>query len=208
MQQSSRFAFIDEGETIRRLGIDRDTLLQFVHEKRIRAYPGVGKGSFYRVRDVDALYESLYSATEPQTATTAETAPASGRKVFDPAYKVHVRMQADLKWYDLTDEDLQAWVRELHPDGYLRQRMNLTRVIDRLQRLVELMDEAAANWKAQELPEAATVQPPAQSRERRTLPMADPQSRPAAPQAKPPRRTLPMAGTLEAGQSNDGESGR
>lgn len=147
--ESSRFAFLDEGEALRRLGVDRDTLLLFVQEKRLRAYPGVGKGNFYRKKDVEALYGELYATSpdqEPGEAAEGRVA-ASGRKVFDPAYKVQVRLQADLKWYDLEDEDLAAWVRELHADGYARQRSNITRVIARLERLVALMDEAAANWR-------------------------------------------------------------
>src|SRR5215467_5250493 len=120
--ESSHFAFLDEGEALRRLGIDRDTLLLFVQEKRLRAYPGVGKGNFYRMKDVEALYRELYAAStdqDPGEAAHGQVA-TPGRKVFDPAYKVQVRLQADLKWYDLEDEDLVAWVRELHADGYTR----------------------------------------------------------------------------------------
>ncbi|HEU0028137.1 MAG TPA: hypothetical protein VFQ25_13570, partial [Ktedonobacterales bacterium] len=72
--------------------------------------------------------------------------PAKG-KLFDPAYKVHVRLLADLKWYDLNDDDLRAWVREMTADGYARQRGNITMVIERLQRLLTLMDEAASGWR-------------------------------------------------------------
>jgi hypothetical protein len=61
---------------------------------------------------------------------------------------VHLRLQADLKWYDLTDADLRQWVRELHPDGYERQRANIQMVMARLQQLTALMDEAAAGWKS------------------------------------------------------------
>ena len=160
--ESSRFAFLDEGEALRRLGIDRDTLLLFVQEKRLRAYPGVGKGNFYRMKDVEALYGELYN--DPADPESGEASPnpaaASGRRVFDPAYKVQVRLQADLKWYDLEDEDLQAWVRELHADGYTRQRSNITSVIARLERLVTLMDDAAVKWRVQRKPLPMAVMPP------------------------------------------------
>ncbi|OLB63701.1 MAG: hypothetical protein AUH94_03225 [Ktedonobacter sp. 13_2_20CM_2_54_8] len=58
MQGSSpggRFAFLDAGETVRRLGIDRVTLDQWVRDGRIKAYKGVGRDSFYKAADVDAL---------------------------------------------------------------------------------------------------------------------------------------------------------
>lgn len=185
MSAPVRFSFLDEGEALRRLGVDRDTLLTFVREKRLRAYPGVGKGNFYRLKDIDALNAELHAeAASPAAAETGEgEAPASGRKVFDPAYKVHVRLQADLKWYDLEDDDLKAWVRELHEDGYPRQRSNITAVMSKLQRLVDLMDEAAAGWQ--------TLKPglPAQPA---TAESADTSGANAAAEGKPRRKTLPM----------------
>jgi len=155
MNRPSKFSFVDEGEAVRRLDVDRELLLAFVQEKRLRAYPGVGKGNFYRLSEIEALAAELRAqrGEEEQelTASAASDAPADApatlRKVFDPAYRVHVRLQADLKWYDLADDDLQAWVRELHPDGYARQRANITSVIAKLERMIALMDEAADKWR-------------------------------------------------------------
>ncbi|HET9110410.1 MAG TPA: hypothetical protein VFN78_06280 [Ktedonobacterales bacterium] len=156
MNRPSKFSFIDESEAVRRLDVDRDTLLGFVREKRLKAFPGVGKGNFYRLSDVDALANELRPQHEApeEAASGAEQPPAKG-KLFDPAYKVHVRLQADLKWYDLSDDDLRAWVREMTADGYNRQRANITMVIERLQRLVALMDESVASWQ-----ELKPTQPP------------------------------------------------
>ncbi len=158
MNRPSKFSFVDEGEAVRRLDVDRDTLLTFVREKRLKAYPGVGKGNFYRLSEVDALAQELRGAEAEAAEESAEAVPAKG-KLFDPAYKVHVRLQADLKWYDLRDDELRAWVRELTADGYARQRGNITMVIERLQRLITLMDEAVAGW--QELKPAQPTTPPA-----------------------------------------------
>lgn len=147
MNRSGGFSFIDEGEAVRRLDVDRDTLLTFVREKRLRSYPGVGKGNFYRMNEVEALARELRgAAAEAEAAAETDVAPTKG-KLFDPAYKVHVRLLADLKWYDLNDDDLRAWVREMTADGYPRQRANITMVVERLQRLLALMDEAVAGWR-------------------------------------------------------------
>lgn len=154
MNRPSKFSFIDESEAVRRLDVDRDTLLAFVREKRLKAYPGVGKGNFYRLSEVDALATELHGAREQPAESAAEQAPGKG-KLFDPAYKVHVRLQADLKWYDLSDDDLRAWVREMTADGYGRQRANITMVMERLQRLIALMDESVAGWQ-----ELKPTQPP------------------------------------------------
>ena len=208
MSTAGRFAFLDEGEALRRLGVDRDTLLGFIAQKRLRAYPGVGKGNFFRASDVEALASELHAGEE--VPATPGDVTSSGRKLFDPAYKVHVRLAADLKWYDLEDEDLQAWVREMTSEGYARQRGNITAVIARLQRLVELMDTAALGWQhlgaSPTASSAATPAAPAKPR-RRELPMAPampsaaPTSQaPATPppstsaNAKPRRKSLPMFG--------------
>ena len=50
-----RFSFVDEGEAVRRLNVGRETLLELVASKRLRAYPGVGKGNFFRVGDLFSL---------------------------------------------------------------------------------------------------------------------------------------------------------
>jgi len=147
----SRFSFVDEGEAVRRLKIDRETLLELVASKRLRAYPGVGKGNFFRVSDLEKLAEELHPAAleAPSMQGVDLLNPTNQRRQHDPAYKVHLRLQADLKWYDLTDADLQAYVRELHPAAYEKQRSNVTSVIERLDRLVALMGEAAERWRTQ-----------------------------------------------------------
>jgi hypothetical protein len=152
MTPPSRFAFLDESEAVRRLGVDHDTLLSLVRTARLRAYPGVGKGSFFKVGDLDTLARELHppAAEQPapdETPESAATPAAPKRPQHDPAYKVHLRLTADLKWYDLSDDDLRTWVRELHPEGYERQRTNITSVITRLNRLLALLDEAAAGWR-------------------------------------------------------------
>lgn len=146
-----RFSFVDEGEAVRRLNVDRETLLELVASNRLRAYPGVGKGNFFRVGDLEKLAAELHPAAleAPSMQGVDLLNPSNQRRQHDPAYKVHLRLQADLKWYDLTDADLQAYVRELHPAAYEKQRSNVTSVIERLDRLVALMDEAAARWRTQ-----------------------------------------------------------
>lgn len=204
MNRPSRFAFVDEGEAVRRLDIDRDTLLAFVRAKRLRSYPGVGKESFYRISDIERLAAELHP--EPGSQEAAQGVGEeniSTRKVFDPAYKVYVRLLADLKWYDLTDDDLAAWVRELHPDGYLRQRTNITSVIERLQRLVMLMDAAAAHWTTTDA--ANTPEPPTPKRAPgvRSLPMMT--TPPAAPTAQP--TPAPKLLTIQRAKKRDANSG-
>ena len=141
---AGRFSFLDDSEVIRRLGIDRRTLEHFIQEGRLRSYGGVGKGAFFKTADVEALYAALHPLAE--VSAPPEPVPASkpARPGHDPAMRVHLRLQADLKWFDIGEGDLDAWIRELSPDVYERQRSNLEQVIRKLEHLVELIDARRA----------------------------------------------------------------
>lgn len=146
----ARFAFVDAGEAARRLGIDRVTLEQWTHAGRIKAHRGVGKDVFYRTAEVDALYSELHPAEELAEAVAADelestgqaqpvTAPA--RKKQDPQMRVYLRLQADAKWYDISEEDITTWFQQLAPDGYERNKRNAEHTIKKLQYLVNLIEE-------------------------------------------------------------------
>jgi hypothetical protein len=141
---ASRFAFIDDSEALRRLGVDRKTLEQFIREKRLRAYGGVGKDAFFKASEVEALYAELHPATEAPEEEKPPEEKKAGPPRHDPAMRVHLRLQADLKWFDISDDDIAAWFRELRPDGYQRQRSNILEVMRKLQRIVDLIDANSA----------------------------------------------------------------
>jgi excisionase family DNA binding protein len=144
-----RFAFMDAGEAARRLGIDRLTLDQWVKDGRIKTHRGVGREVFFRAADVEALYNELHPAAELAEAVaadereSAEAAPqAAARKKQDPQMRVYLRLQADAKWYDVSEEDIRTWFRQLAPDGYERNRRNAEHAIKKLQLLASLIEEA------------------------------------------------------------------
>ena len=152
----ARFAFLDAGETARRLGIDRVTLDQWIRDGRIKAYKGVGRDSFFKTSEVDALYSELHPAAELAAAvaedereTAATQAGAAGqsiqltprRKQHDPQMKVYLRLQADAKWFDITEEDISTWFKQLSPEGYERNKRNVEHTIKKLQYLVDLIDD-------------------------------------------------------------------
>jgi excisionase family DNA binding protein len=151
---SGRFAFLDAGETARRLGIDRITLEQWVRDGRLKAYKGVGRDSFYKATEVDALYKTLHPEAalakavaddeleSANTAPTAQPMQLTVRKKQDPQMRVYLRLQADAKWYDTSEEDILTWFRQLAPDGYDRNKKNAEHTIKKLQYLVSLIEEA------------------------------------------------------------------
>src|SRR5207248_11549091 len=105
-----RFAFMDAGETARRLGIDRLTLENWVKEGRIKTRRGAGRDVFFRTADVEALYQELHPASEVAEAIAADEQESAGvtskptRKKQDPQMRVYLRLQADAKWYDVSEE--------------------------------------------------------------------------------------------------------
>lgn len=146
---AGRFAFLDAGETARRLGIDRITLDQWIKEGRIRPHRGVGRDVFFRAGDVEALYNELHPTSELAAAVAADEQDSAGessagpvRKKQDPQMRVYLRLQADAKWYDTSEEDIRTWFQQLAPDGYERNRRNAEHTIKKLQFLAGLIEEA------------------------------------------------------------------
>ena len=145
-----RFAFVDAGEAARILGIDRVTLDQWVRDGRIKPHRGVGREAFFRSSEVEALYNELHPAAELAEAVAADERESAGgeekgapaRKKQDPQMRVYLRLQADAKWYDTSEEDIRTWFRQLAPDGYERNKNNAEHTIKKLQYLVSLIEEA------------------------------------------------------------------
>jgi len=148
----SRFTFVDAGEAARRLGIDRLTLDQWAKEGRIKTHRGVGRDVFFRASDVEALYNELHPMAELADAIADDERESKGdvgtaaqpvaRKKQDPQMRVYLRLQADAKWYDISEDDIRVWFQQLAPDGYERNKRNVQHTIRKLQFLVGLIDEA------------------------------------------------------------------
>jgi len=151
-----RFAFVDAGEAARRLGIDRVTLEQWTKEGRIKTHRGVGRDAFFRAGDVEALYNELHPADELAAAVAADEAESASeektgpaKKKQDPQMRVYLRLQADTKWFDTSEEDIRTWAQLLAPDGYERNKRNAEHTIKKLQLLVSLIDDAQKREKEQ-----------------------------------------------------------
>jgi excisionase family DNA binding protein len=151
---SGRFAFVDAGEAARILGIDRVTLDQWVREGRLKSHRGVGRESFFRTADIEALNNELHPSPELAEAVAADEREsdnagekASARKKQDPQMRVYLRLQADAKWYDVSEEDIRIWFQQLAPDGYDRNKRNAEHSIKKLQYVVSLIEEAKERGK-------------------------------------------------------------
>jgi hypothetical protein len=138
------------------LGTDRVTLDQWVKDGRIKPLRGVGREAFFRQSDIEALYNELHPSSdlaeavaidEQESEDTVSAAPA--RKKQDPQMRVYLRLQADAKWYDISEEEIQTWFSQLAPDGYERNKRNAQHTIKKLQYLVSLLEEGEQRLKEQ-----------------------------------------------------------
>jgi excisionase family DNA binding protein len=143
-----RFAFVDAGEAARRLSIDRVTLDQWVKDGRLRPHRGVGRDVFFRSADIEALNNELHPAAELAEAVANDERESAGevvagpvRKKQDPQMRVYLRLQADAKWYDISEEEICTWFKQLAPDGYERNKRNAQHTIKKLQYLISLIEE-------------------------------------------------------------------
>jgi hypothetical protein len=148
MPLQSRFSFVDESEALRLLRIDRPTFEQLLKEGRLKPVRGVGKDAFYRTSELEALYKELH----PQVESEEEEGAVAGKKVkqHDPAMRVHLRLQADLKWLEVSEEDIRQWFQEVRSDAYQRYQNNIRQVMVRLQMILDLIGEAQRKEVGQE----------------------------------------------------------
>lgn len=167
----ANFRFLDDTTAQRQLGVDRITFEQFIKTNRLKVVSRAGENiMFFRAADVAALRAELQPETEAEdaeytaaiietaasatlAATLAATAPATKRKKVDPAMRVHVRIQSDLKWYDVTDADAIAWFHQLRPEGYERNKENFRYFIARYQRLLDLIQSGEKQLAMEEAKE-------------------------------------------------------
>jgi hypothetical protein len=112
----------------------------------------VGRDVFFRSSDVEELYNELHPAAELAEAVAVDERESAGsesgevkgpvRKKQDPQMRVYLRLQADAKWYDISEDDIRIWFQQLAPDGYERNKGNAQHTIKKLQYLVSLIEEA------------------------------------------------------------------
>ncbi len=144
------FRFIDVPTAADVLGTSRAALLAYVDEGRLKPYSGAGQAAVFRTRDVEALREQLgveaaAPLPEPAFARAAETPSVeeAGRRRTetirrDPVKKVGTRLTQDVRWGEISDEDLAAWFDALDERSYAIVRHAARQALQRLTRILEL----------------------------------------------------------------------
>ena len=155
------FKFIDLPTAAERLGTTRNDLLQWVDEGRIRPFSGKGQQSVFRTSDVDRLVAEMArsaeleqesaagiaAATEDE-GTEAATSPgltpqleARRSKRRDAIKLMGTRLSMDSRWAEMSDKDIATWLDALEPIQFERVRRVANIAIERLQRVLAMMDE-------------------------------------------------------------------
>jgi hypothetical protein len=146
----SHFKFIDLPTAAEALGITRTELLAWVDQGRIRPFSGKGQQSVFRRADVDRLLAEARTGAEAEAAAAPAVlseegeAPAEGgrRRRRDPIKLMGTRLSMDSRWAEMSDQDIATWLDALEPVQYERIRKVANIAIERLQRVLAMMDDA------------------------------------------------------------------
>lgn len=144
------FKFIDLHTSAERLGTTRTQVLQWVDEGRLKPFSGKGQQSVFRVGDIERLAQELGAAEargDASTGADVSATPEPGavikpRKRRDPIKLIGTRLSMDSRWAEITDADIVAWLDATEPVQFERVRKVANLSIERLQRLLQVIDEA------------------------------------------------------------------
>ena len=149
------FKFIDLPTAAELLGVTRTELLAWVDEGRIRPFSGKGQQSVFRRADVERLLAVVRADAQAEADAAAVTAaeeaeaPAEAveggrRRRRDPIKLMGTRLSMDSRWAEMSDQDIATWLDALEPVQYDRIRKVAGIAIERLQRVLAMMDEMQA----------------------------------------------------------------
>jgi excisionase family DNA binding protein len=149
------FKFIDLPTAAELLGVTRTELLAWVDQGRIRPFSGRGQQSVFRRADVERLLtevradaqaeaEAAAAAREPEEEAPAEAAEGGRRRRRDPIKLMGTRLSMDSRWAEMSDQDIATWLDALEPVQHDRIRKVANIAIERLQRVLAMMDEVQA----------------------------------------------------------------
>jgi DNA-binding transcriptional MerR regulator len=148
------FKFIDLPTAAELLGITRHELLAWVDEGRIRPFSGHGQQSVFRRNDVERLLEAanLQAQVEPSAVEGVSEEAAVPRGLSpgaearrtrrrDAIKLMGTRLSTDSRWAEMSDKDIATWLDALEPIQYERVRKVANIAIERLQRVLAMLDE-------------------------------------------------------------------
>ncbi len=125
-------------------------MLALVEEGRIRPFSGKGQQAVFRASDVDRLAQELgvaraaeAQASQEEAGSEAAEQPAAARprRRRDPIKLIGTRLSMDSRWAEITNEDLVTWLDALEPVQYERVRKVVHLTMERLNRILQMMED-------------------------------------------------------------------
>ena len=147
------FKFIDLPTAAERLGTTRNQLLPWVDEGRIRPFSGKGQQSVFRATDVEKLARASPRHRLRRAGRTYRRQSLTGPSRFYPEAETRrtrrrdaiklmgTRLSMDSRWAEMTDQDIATWLDALEPVQFDRVRKVANLAIERLQRVLAMMDD-------------------------------------------------------------------
>ena len=113
----------------------------------------------FRATDVEKLAEQLgaasaqvapveASAADQGPTTTTEQAATVRTKRRDAIKLIGTRLSMDSRWAEISDKDIATWLDALEPVQFERVRKVSNLAIERLQRLLAMLDEHESKLSA------------------------------------------------------------
>lgn len=121
--------FIDAVHAAELLRVPVEQVVDWVTDGRLTGFGGRPGNPFLRSAQVAALAEEL--------GVRAEEAP---RRTRSASARVQQRLTADARWADLSDGDLEDWVRRADPVKRAAAVKVVHEAQERLERLLALLD--------------------------------------------------------------------
>lgn len=122
-------AFIDVVHAAEILQVSQDAVLDWIAAGRLKSVGGKATNPFLRSSDVAALRDEI-GVLPDQSPKRTKSATA----------RVQTRLTADARWSDITEADLEDWVKRSDPARRQAARTAARLARARLESLLQLLD--------------------------------------------------------------------
>ena len=133
LMDAVKFPFVDASFAAELLGVQTADVLSWIAEGKLQTFGGKERNPFVRTTQLEALAREMGKELGE---------PAKKRRAADnPVRRVELRIRHDAKWSEITDTDLQAWLREQDPSSLAAAKRVVDTTTERLDRMRRLLGD-------------------------------------------------------------------